>query len=391
MPSRSYSKPDQTTTVSGGHRYACGTCPASDGWPPYTTVTGRAYGHYSGASTPGFFKLVREKKLLPLNSYHRWDYTGRRSPYTGTYTSHTTSCGDCSAWTHSHPHVAPWYLDGGITILNLSKVDWSALLIKAISNANADFDVATTLAEAHKTVDMVLSARRDAKRLIRQALRGGKYTAKAASDAWLAWRYGWQQLGYDIRNCYELLQMPLKGVIFEGRAGQSLNESRPVYWVDYDSAPWVSPGLNYRVFSHTVQIEINRSVRANAIIEMEGRTLNVLIDPFVTLWELVPYSFVADWFVNVGECLSAWTITRSAKNVLTSIGEKREVSCRVSSTMSVEGPGMYSGSGGGFSVETFTEKFRYPGWVPALIPSLTVELTSKRILDAAALLTKRIF
>lgn len=35
----------------------------------------------------------------------------------------------------------------------------------------------------------------------------------------------------------------------------------------------------------------------------------IQLNPFVTAWELVPFSFVVDWFVNVGDWLQSQTAT----------------------------------------------------------------------------------
>jgi hypothetical protein len=205
------------------------------------------------------------------------------------------------------------------------------------------------------------------------------HTVKAAADAWLAWRYGWEQLGRDISNVYDLVLNPYTLVV-EGRAGISI----PYSAVTTSTKDW-GPCL----MTTSREIEADSSYRANCIGILKGSTLNVLADPAITLWETVPYSFVADWFINVGNVLGAWKVRNSLDRYYTSIGAKIEATASTIYDGSYESPtdGRFAN---GSCEEKYTSRFRLPGWNPSLVPSFNVNLTSKRLVDAAALLSKRI-
>lgn len=399
MPRRSYSLPD-TESVTRIYTRSCSNAICDPG----TTLDGlvwteRIRGAYSASLTPNFTALQKAKKFLPPQPYNRHDYRAKRYGGSATVRNVAHWCSPRGTQTHSHPHVYPPELfsvnssDDAVglpSVIPLGNPNWNALLVEAISNTLPELDVLTMAAEAGQTADMVIKARKKAKDLIFEALRGGKHTAKAASTAWLQWRYGWQQLGYDIQNVTKLLKEPIRPKFIEGRAGESYVDSgtisTPVVW-DYS---WVGPG-NRADARIDVNWNVDASYRANVYVQTRYRSLNAFADIPLTIWEKIPYSFVADWFVNIGNLLAAWRVLRTCDVLATSLGTKlrAEATSQFQFT-GVAGEHMLSATGGGSVHEIFDGKSRSPGWIPNLIPSLTVKLTNERIADAVALLATRI-
>ena len=172
---------------------------------------------------------------------------------------------------------------------------------------------------------------------------------------------------------------PITSLIIEGRAGESNSSS----W-QTESPPQWDP-----LQVVTVDWTSDVNVRANAVGVLKARTLNAIADPAITLWETRPYSFVADWFVNIGDVLAAWKVQTSMRSLYASLGYRQMMSA-VTNVRTVA-PGSYETAD--FSAhgsERYEAKARIPASIPSLVPSFTVRLTSKRIADAAALLAKRI-
>jgi len=395
MSSRSYDQPDETVTAANYIRPEVGICPYFESEGTATIAVSR--GHYYGAETPHFHKQLREGKVLPLNPYSRFDYRQKRNLWTSVRQHKSDGCQPGSILTHIHPmHQSPVLMSVSGTSVSgvpyLGNPDWNALLISALAGIQPDLDALTTAVEARQTIDMIVNARRDAQDLIREALRGGKHTVKAAADAWMSWRYGWQILGLDIKAIAGLINEPLRPIILSNRAGDTYSDSSSESWIQDISYGWVnSDPANMVHLEHEQDIDVDVSYRATVIARTRYQTLNAFADVFTTAWESVPYSFVADWFVNVGDVLAAWDVKRSCEILGTSIGAKGSVKVTTtSSAAGVSGPDMVSHSGGGSSSETYDFRWRSPGWVPSLVPSITVRLTSQRILDAAAMCSKRI-
>lgn len=328
--------------------------------------------------------------MLPLNPYTRWDYRGV-FPRTVLHVVYNGTCG-------GNPCHVPLSYDGFCVSPALdpdggfvpdiapswSDVNTDALIIAAMADISPDLDVLTTFLEGRQTIEMIVNARNDAKRLIRQARRGGFHTAKAAADAWLAWRYGWRILGYDISAIYEFIKRPYQNVIVEGRAGTSLHTSESIS----STNQW-----NSASFETNHEVTCDASFRANVVGVYNGKTLNVTVNPLITAWELVPFSFVADWFVNIGDVLSAWQVRLSVQEMHISLGQKLlvEVNGRREAVGAGKAGDQFTGqTGAAVSHETYELKSRVPGYQPLLVPSIDVNLTWPRVLDAAAFLSKRI-
>lgn len=168
------------------------------------------------------------------------------------------------------------------------------------------FNLAVAAAEGSKTVSMVTKAVTDiggalldlkrgkfesAARRFGVSRRSSHLSEKDVAGRWLELQYGWKPLLSDIyesAKAYEALTSPPR----KNRISVSIRKSTP-----WDSS--ASPSL----FSFKGVIE----ERSRIIYEMT-ETLSAprslgLTDPLSVAWELVPYSFVVDWFVPIGSYL----------------------------------------------------------------------------------------
>lgn len=124
---------------------------------------------------------------------------------------------------------------------------------------------------------------------------GNQYVhGKKLSEYWLEYWMGWAPTAGDIYTLLEFLEKPYPDC--EIRAGGSAPASeglktssstlRTNYWADCK-----------------VSVHIRGKIRVTnaGLFTMEG---SGLLNPAVTAWELVPMSFVVDWFVNVKQLLA---------------------------------------------------------------------------------------
>jgi hypothetical protein len=264
------------------------------------------------------------------------------------------------------------------------RIDTGTLHQKAFANLLPELDVLTTAVEAHKTIKMITSARTRAADLIAQAMKGGKHTVKAASKAWLEWRYGWQQLGRDVQDIHSFINYPIRDLIVEGRAGASVsggkssNDPYSGYYVKHDYIT---------TLAHDV------SVRVNVVAKLGYKRLNLVASPSITAWESIPYSFVADWFVTIGEAIRVFVVLPQLTGYKSSVGVHfvENGSARVSNAQTGDGTYATNGKAGGGAHSRSDLKMRSPlGGVPQL-PRIAIHLTSDRLNDLASLLMKRIY
>nr|UUW21418.1 MAG: maturation protein [Sanya fiers-like virus 52] len=124
---------------------------------------------------------------------------------------------------------------------------------------------------------------------------------KTAASNWLEYSYGWAPMVSDIGNAIDVLQSPVK------TTHVSVSAVDGAYPTIYSGNP--SPGQYF----NTKRWDISkRAVRMGFEVSVTNPNLwlaNQLgfINPASVAWELVPYSFVLDWFANINQVIAAST------------------------------------------------------------------------------------
>lgn len=120
---------------------------------------------------------------------------------------------------------------------------------------------------------------------------------KDLGNTWLEYYFGWAPLIGDIYNAVDVLQREIPPDKIKVSASVK-QKSSTIIEEGYSSSSTVS---NYTV-----------SAKIGAYITVTNPNLLVanqlgLVNPAVIAWELVPFSFLVDWFVNVKDVLSSCT------------------------------------------------------------------------------------
>lgn len=113
---------------------------------------------------------------------------------------------------------------------------------------------------------------------------------------------------------------------------------------------------------------------------------------FISLpWELMPYSFVIDWFTNTGEFIRALSPTPGAENLggCVVVERERKVSCSAVGDTPASGYSIVSGSSGSFNASHLT-RTRGPLVSPGLVIKSDFRLNNlTRAADAISLLIQK--
>lgn len=127
---------------------------------------------------------------------------------------------------------------------------------------------------------------------------------KQPADAWLELHFGWVPLVQDIGNSIENIQGTGKAPTGStsirvtgrgGSGGSNYQDTTAAYWwPSHNESLWIC-GCRCAA---KVKVENPNSALANQM---------GFVNPLSVAWEAVPFSFVVDWFTNVGQCLSAMT------------------------------------------------------------------------------------
>jgi len=182
--------------------------------------------------------------------------------------------------------------------------------------AGSSFNAGVSLGESKEALHLIFnSANRIARSL--HALKRGNFHAaarelsdlqgvprsrarkgpKRVADQWLELQYGWLPLLNDAKEGAEFLahlhSYPSQQVVRVSR--QAKQETQGWKSAMYDSKSTM----------------FDRKTIKAILTEVDTVALAGLTDPLSVAWELLPYSFVADWFIPIGNYLSARGLAQS--------------------------------------------------------------------------------
>lgn len=129
---------------------------------------------------------------------------------------------------------------------------------------------------------------------------------KAVADLWLETQFGWKPFMSDIEKGLIARQQVLKRVEYEPftvTATAEKTEAMAVATWSHSRLTWsemeyIKRTTNYKVYGETY-------IKGNGVLGQLGLAPRNFIP---TIWELLPFSFLVDYFVNVGEVLTACSV-----------------------------------------------------------------------------------
>lgn len=125
---------------------------------------------------------------------------------------------------------------------------------------------------------------------------------RAASNAWLELQYGWRPLLQDVYGLAEQAAKSFGPEIRAEASGKGLYGAR-------SSSAIVKDG-NHRL----INIETRVKVKYTCRFATDNQSLSLarqigLTNPLLLGWELLPFSFVVDWFLPIGNWVSSFDAT----------------------------------------------------------------------------------
>jgi len=292
----------------------------------------------SGSRTAGFHNPNRSPILAPLPYEFDWSVAESEQGTVITRSDPSKKWNEVGYVNYREDGVFPTYTNfwqnsgsefgktylGGTALSDMDAQARNALLSK-IKGQQVNMAVAT--AEAHKTMSMVgnaamniyscfqnlrrgdfvsaagnlgVTARRRAKSRFTKAWAKNK--SQALASGWLELQYGWKPLLDDVHGAVTELNDigPNQGLILHS----AVNKSRvvPLRYMrsDGDSSTKLTKLVQIGKTDVRVRygVTYSRMLGARQDLPRLGIT-----NPALVAWELVPYSFVVDWFLPVGQFL----------------------------------------------------------------------------------------
>lgn len=169
---------------------------------------------------------------------------------------------------------------------------------------------------------------RDWKRIRRElgwTPRPTRNPSKDMADKWLEYIYGWKPLIQDIYGGWELLNEQLKpAMLFHAK--RTLKET---------VVPPSSGGNSYGNYSYSGKCDIDHKIKIWARLDdkyARDCARAGLTNPVSIAWEVVPFSFLVDWALPIGNVLSALDATHGLLFVGGYVSTRASSSVHVSAT-----------------------------------------------------------
>lgn len=295
---------------------------------------------------------------------------------------------------------------------------------KAYNKASqVGFDVLTEIGEGPETVRMFYKAAVAVSKNITTAyrrLRKGKVvmswgefrsfvdgTAKASDDHWMAYRYGVRPVINSVSNFHDWYKNHDRrnggseaARIIRGRnTSTSTTTTKTASKGRLVSEGGIDSLMHYQCDQKTV-----REIRVSCgILERWVATNGLIFNPVTTGWELVPLSFVIDWFTNFGDQLTyasyrvssmmrepAWVsvVTCDTQTSVLSCFSEFQYAGSLPLPEGVTVSGHYSGS----LTVMHRSYHRRPGSLPPLVtrPDFYANVSMAKIIDMIILIKQRI-
>lgn len=339
----------------------------------------------TGRCTPGYAKKVRTGQLIPYTNWNQMEFKVLLCPtlpgkwfktgYGGDGFSDWNISGDWGSSESKIVYAQPRYS----TDEQLADVmpDLRYLLNQAAASAYSSnsYDLGTFIGELPETFQSL------AKTVQRfKDIKDRKFKKLRNFDPHsflLEARYGWSPLYRDIKSLEKQLSKQRKAINrVVGRSQATANKQ-------FSWSVSASDNLRTNQYSFTEDVEI--SVMASVAADYVSSAWK--LNPVATGYELIPYSFVVDWFWNLSQAIRASSLLLGA-SAMTACGGYKITSTK---TFAFQTSGLngcvVSPNPSGTRVSSCAVTARWPSSVP-YIPPLQVRLDGNKVADLVAMISQ---
>lgn len=316
-----------TYSVTYTHQYTAWSGTTSDPWRVSANTTNnvaqsfRQDRYMEDVVTPNFRKLISLGHVInnPMYKYEVEElFAGgnldmKFIQYSTTNPVYYTGWGAVGKWAGG--------LMTGSCYKSAPSVDVQSVQDKAVTDAFAknkanDTLLLATMGELRETVSSLSSIFKRAARILWAVKRANfralrkEITPKELSSRYMEARYALRPLVYDVTQTLEAFNNEQKQKRFTARAFASESGTDSDVVLGYTHT-------NYQIyFARSVQRTVEaRSGVLSAVDTLSRINVWGLDQVASSAWELVPLSFVVDWFFNIGKLVAAWSPTMGLRQL----------------------------------------------------------------------------
>jgi hypothetical protein len=371
------------------------------GWPKSGAIQSKSM-TTKDTSTPGFKKL-QGKGMVFCKDYQNTTVT-TYSPL-GTYTQDQPINGTWTKFMFYNCRLIDMIPFGNLPIPptpSATNIDSESALLMQHTRAKVDAsDVQSLviLAEMNKIpgtfrgialsiVKLIVTCFGKEKALYaKYGLKNPKRFAIEVSRLWLAARFGLRPLYYDTVSIIRYLQSLDKRPERITYRSRVIRTDPSASWINGSKVGTEGYFTSQTSSTRMVDLSAGITVQPSWDIDTKQRAQGLTEIP-EALWELVPFSFLVDWFVNVGETIAALTPEFDVIELASWLTVEENVTKNyilTGCTLSKEATAC-RGSMDGFSHTITTRtRTRYANPAGSFIPHCKVRLNWAKAIDASAL------
>lgn len=354
----------------------------SDWYGSYTYDSANGDGYTTGDLVGGREGHINEVAGVCLKDFHRRKAAGELLPHTTWFKSDKTVYGRgvINQAYQANPPSTFWSTAVGdrwdpvVPNIDISVADL------VVNQDDLDYYVQAAAADIygqfHDTLTFIAEIRKI--RTLWEGLATKLINLDIASLN-LNWRYGWRTLKYDIESLQDAIHA-LDDDRFKiatsrkGGSHQDLAENQET--ILKSNGYW------------TVDTRLQREWSLRGAVAGRIKQPRFSFNVAVTAWETVPYSFVLDWVVNIGQWIQGMSFLLFATQYTASKGLYITGTRTLDASFTYTDT-RYSGTWTCTGTATLSIKQRWPSTVPSL-PQIKVRLDDWKILDIIALIYQKI-
>lgn len=274
-----------------------------------------------------------------------------------------------------------------------------SVIAEAITEAWSKVSLTDTLAlataaEMSKTLEFLLSTMRRVWKIYR-ALRKldikvlkGELHPKELAQRYMEARYALRPLAYELRNTCSAMaeKVPARFSTFRAFKADLVTVQTPNFFCRQTAGDYRLDGTAWANRSLEVRSGVLTMVEQFGAFQRFGTA-----DILQTTWELVPFSFIVDWFFQVGKLISAWAPKIGLKTLASwyVVDDTTTLSVTIETGTSLAGGYNYQNFYNRYGTysKVIRSKYRVPNPDRPVLPSFNVKLNKLKLLDLGIIAT----